>query len=487
MVSLTKQLSGNGQIRGNLSLVTFLDRPSSLTSAAVQRETFLTVFLLPEHQCLLLKQYIEDIYGVIMPRLPVSYNANLEEGTWDLTRKYANCEEDFKVYERLAVQAAKSMKTVLKLQKTQHKRMKQLEYARDRYTAASISGHGKFVSIDVECYEMDHQCVTELGIGTMRFPDGEIHTEHFLVRDYAHLRNGRFVPDMSTAFNHGTSQWIELKECGKYIHRALKGDTFEPVYLVGHDPLADIKYLERNLKCRVPPGVIIFDTRLMFSAWGGDNTLRKLSTCLEELDFDFWNLHNAGMTFYFSHLMIGNDAHYTLMAFKAMCEREKKSERRESSPELIDFIEDPVLPLSPGRAPTDQENKPRTKYIEPEVEKRPRRRRRKNKNRSQDTQNSTDVEETDEDTSVIRIVSDDTLKGKKRSKSLTMGIGLTRGPPLNKAFPPLPPTGPLPEPPVGVEPWTPPKSNHRRARSSLTEIQIDQQLIELGRSHHRRC
>jgi len=58
--------------------------------------------------------------------------------------------------------------------------------------------------------------------------------------------------------------------------------------------LADVRYLEKYLKCFLPPGVIIFDTRSMFSAFGGDKTLRKLATCLDELEIEYWNLHNAG-------------------------------------------------------------------------------------------------------------------------------------------------------------------------------------------------
>lgn len=272
----------------------FLFSSSHLIFQAVQRETLLTVFLLPEHQCLLLKQHIEDAYGISMPHLPLSYNASFSEGTWDLTHKYATCEADFQVYERLAAQATRSMKTALKLQKTQLKRMQQLEFARDKYFAASLSGQGKFVCVDVECYELDHQCITEVGIATIKFPGGEIKTEHYLIRDYAHLRNGKYVPDMANAFDHGTSEWTDLKDCAKYLLRALRGKTFEPVYLVGHDPLADVRYLEKYLNCVLPAGIIIFDTRSMFSAFGGDKTLRKLATCLDELEIEYWNLHNAG-------------------------------------------------------------------------------------------------------------------------------------------------------------------------------------------------
>ena len=66
------------------------------------------------------------------------------------------------------------------------------------------------------------------------------------------------------------------------------------MYLIGHDPMADVNFLRKGLNCTLPAGLHMIDTRMMFSAWGGDNTLHKLSVCLDELDIDYWYLHNAG-------------------------------------------------------------------------------------------------------------------------------------------------------------------------------------------------
>lgn len=185
------------------------------------------------------------------------------------------------------------MKTAQKLERTAATRNRQLDLAREKLTEAYISS-AKFVCIDIECYEFDHNCTTEIGISTMMVPGGEIESRHLLIREYAHLRNNKFVPDMADAFDHGTSEWVHLKECKRHITDAFRGEGGMPVYFIGHDPMADIKYIERNLRCPFPVGMNVFDTRLMFSAFGGDAVLRNLACCLDQLGIEYWNLHNAG-------------------------------------------------------------------------------------------------------------------------------------------------------------------------------------------------
>jgi hypothetical protein len=261
----------------------------------VHRDTHRCEYLLPEHQCLLLKQHIEDTYNITLPSLPSSFNSELWTGKWDLALKQVNSEPEFGVYTRLAKTATRSMKTAQKLERTAHTRNRQLEMARENF----VSG-GKFISIDVECYELDHNCTTELGISTLTVSTGGIggiKSRHLLIREYSHLRNNKFVPDMADAFDHGTSEWVHLKECRKFVAEALRPEGKLPVYFIGHDPMADIKYLEKNLHCPFPQGINVFDTRLMFSAFGGDRILRNLAYCLDGLDIEYWNLHNAGMFF----------------------------------------------------------------------------------------------------------------------------------------------------------------------------------------------
>src|SRR5271169_5327561 len=148
--------------------------------------------------------------------MPSSFNSELWTGKWDLTMKQVNSEPEFGVYTRLAKIATRSMKTAQKLERTAHTRNRQLEMAREKF----LEG-GKFVSIDVECYELDHNCTTEIGISTLTISKnggvGGIISRHLLIKEYSHLRNSKFVPDMADAFDHGTSEWVHLKECRKFI------------------------------------------------------------------------------------------------------------------------------------------------------------------------------------------------------------------------------------------------------------------------------
>lgn len=248
-------------------------------------ETYRCEYLLEEHQCLLLKQHIIDIYNITLPSLPSSFNSKLWTGKWDIIFKQVNSEPEFAAYTRLA-------KTAVRMQRNVY----QLELAREKFKESITSG-GKFVSIDVECFEFDHRRITELGISTIMLPGGKINSRHLLIKEYAHLRNHKFVPNRANAFDHGKSEWIHLKECTKFITEALHTTHGGPVYFIGHDPMADIKYLEQNLKYSFPEEMNIFDTRMMFSAFGGDSILRNLAHCLEELGIEHCNLHNAGTSF----------------------------------------------------------------------------------------------------------------------------------------------------------------------------------------------
>ena len=179
--------------------------------------------------------------------------------------------------------------------------------AREKYQLHLISledgggGEATFVAVDIECYELDHNCTTEVGVSTLTLPGDQIETRHFLIKEYRHLRNSKFVPDMSLNFDYGKSEWVTLKECRQIISNTLnpkkahedKGQVGQ-LYFLGHDPMADMRYLEKNLRCPLPKNMCVFDTRLMFSAFSGDSVLRKLASCLDDLGIEYWNLHNAG-------------------------------------------------------------------------------------------------------------------------------------------------------------------------------------------------
>lgn len=290
--------SGNGRTLGTSRFVRPCSPPSyHLTQLVlgIHRDTHRCEYLVPEFQCLLLKEYIQDTYGINLPPMPSSFNTELWSGRWDVTIKYVSSEPEFNLYARLAKTATRNLKTQEKLDRATRARTRQLEQAREMFA----SGHAKFVCVDIECYELDHQCTTEVGLSTLILRPatgvGGITSRHLLIREYAHLRNSKFVPDMSGAFGFGMSEWVHLRDCRRIIRETFRSEGLMPVYMIGHDPMADIRYLEKNLRCPRPQAMKVFDTRLMFSAFGGDATLRNLAACLDGLGIQYWNLHNAGI------------------------------------------------------------------------------------------------------------------------------------------------------------------------------------------------
>jgi hypothetical protein len=137
-----------------------------------------------------------------------------------------------------------------------------------------------------------------------------------------------------------------------------------------------------------------------------------------------------------------------------MCKRRKGEKLPDTPPDSPASVEDSTLPSSPSSKQSAESHVPR----------RPRRPRRQHESRCHNSHSGSHSPIGDP---ISAAIADLTLDASRsHSKPLQMGIGLARGPPLDKEFPPLPPTGPLPQPPVGVEPWRPPKGRQRRPKRS---------------------
>ena len=91
-------------------------------------------------------------------------------------------------------------------------------------TARNLVSHKRFVviSFDVEAFELDHSAILEIGWTIMDprpvLEDGSkkrvplFLDRHFCIKEYRHLKNGRYVDDRRDNFNFGTSVWASLKE-----------------------------------------------------------------------------------------------------------------------------------------------------------------------------------------------------------------------------------------------------------------------------------
>ncbi len=195
-----------------------------------------------------------------------------------------------------------------------------------------------FVSLDVECYERDHSCITEIGIATLDVRDLKglgpgkegknwreaIRPHHYLIKEYAHLRNKEFVSDASDRVEFGTSEWISYKDAPQVVAACFRtgaagvlvehgpNRSSRNIVVVGHAVEGDLNFLQgmgynarqlNNLVDTLDVGVIDRDIK-------GDTQSRALGSIIYDVNIIGWGLHNAG-----------NDAVYSLQALLAMVVR----------------------------------------------------------------------------------------------------------------------------------------------------------------------
>ncbi|KAK9367023.1 hypothetical protein V1509DRAFT_203827 [Lipomyces kononenkoae] len=167
-----------------------------------------------------------------------------------------------------------------------------------------------FVSVDIEVYELNHNCVTEIGVAVLDLRQGNTKDakpvgRHLRVKEYMHLKNGKFVDDASEKFEFGTSEILTLKQCAKEMKKIFDeyGDL---AMFVGHDGANDVRYL-RQLGIELPEEMATVDTLTLWQIHHGEDEQSSLGRLLMEYDIKSWNLHNAG-----------NDAYYTVQVLMAM-------------------------------------------------------------------------------------------------------------------------------------------------------------------------
>jgi hypothetical protein len=163
----------------------------------------------------------------------------------------------------------------------------------------------RFMTIDVEVWERDHTRVLEVG-WSIYDSCKELHLDvHCAVKEFAHLRNGRYVPDHRNNFLFGTTKWCTLKEAVEDLQKDLDDDPHTPLVLIGHDLKEDVKYVT-EVGIKLPPTVIKYDTTELWLSKGHAQKM-NLGKVLETMGLESFCLHNAG-----------NDAHYTMEVFLGM-------------------------------------------------------------------------------------------------------------------------------------------------------------------------
>ncbi|KAI8887975.1 hypothetical protein K501DRAFT_211100 [Backusella circina FSU 941] len=173
------------------------------------------------------------------------------------------------------------------------------------------------VSIDIEAYEVDHSILLEVGWSLYDSRTEKFMDQHYLVDNYRHLTNGKFVEDCKMKFMFGTSVWCSLQQVLIELRKDLDWTVERDggFVLVGHGLDSDITYLrkqkfmwpapygEETLDINSSAMIAQLNTDTIYGSTIGDlHNPPSLGRTLSLLGVDTWHLHNAG-----------NDAHYTML------------------------------------------------------------------------------------------------------------------------------------------------------------------------------
>jgi hypothetical protein len=185
-----------------------------------------------------------------------------------------------------------------------------------------------FVCVDVEAFEHDQNCITEIGISMLNTEsligttggvrninwEEKIVSKHFRIREYGHLRNKAFVKGCPADFQFGKSEWIReidvlpaIQACFTAASPVSIDNSVKRVVFVAHNVEADIKYLKQ---LGLQPLTLVndcLDTANLYQALRRQDNSTSLASTLLDLGIAAKYLHNAG-----------NDARYTLQAMLVM-------------------------------------------------------------------------------------------------------------------------------------------------------------------------
>ncbi|MDV2081235.1 hypothetical protein [Marinobacter xestospongiae] len=107
----------------------------------------------------------------------------------------------------------------------------------------------QIIGIDCEMFEYDHSKTTEIGLGYLT--KSGVKSEHIIISDFYHLRNGDRVPDNKDNFIFGKSKIMSWLKAESYIKNKFKDSK----YVFGHALKGDLSQL--GVKS---PGQSRFDT-----------------------------------------------------------------------------------------------------------------------------------------------------------------------------------------------------------------------------------
>ncbi|ANB15443.1 Gfd2p [Sugiyamaella lignohabitans] len=222
----------------------------------------------------------------------------------------------------------------------------------------SISAGDILISVDMECWERNNTKMTEVGVsvydGTKASSSlvGRMRNEHYIIKEFLRMRNGRFVEDNKFNYLLGKSKIQTLPECQKSFKNLVmeceqRASQFgSRVLFVGHGVKADFTmlrryefYLGQDLGDKDPD---YFDT---YDIWQlSDHEFGALGKVLKYLKINHGALHNAG-----------NDAYFTMLLGLCLCNNAFRETHNLNNPELRKLLE--ALVDRSSTVPTEELNR----------------------------------------------------------------------------------------------------------------------------------
>ncbi|KAJ9075120.1 hypothetical protein DSO57_1039255 [Entomophthora muscae] len=161
-------------------------------------------------------------------------------------------------------------------------------------------------AVDVESFEKNHSIILELGWIIFDVLNQRFYNRHIVIKEYQHVRNYKYVPDCKDKFMFGKSEFLSEEEAKRVLQNEI--DTLAPnLAMICHGLSSELKYFQKmGLRLR---HTYEFDTNeLHHSLFNDHGKTISLLNLLNKYNIESQYLHNAG-----------NDAHYTLLVFLAMC------------------------------------------------------------------------------------------------------------------------------------------------------------------------
>jgi DNA polymerase III epsilon subunit-like protein len=156
------------------------------------------------------------------------------------------------------------------------------------------------IAVDFELYEHNHDKIIEVGFTTYDKNTKTFESTHFIVEEYEHLNNGRYVPNNKWRFLYGSSKVVPLDDAMECLAYEMSCSYM----LVGHGMREDLRVIGKYM-----PDVSDwrrFDTQTIFKTLH-PNVSPSLKNMNHALGIKCQHLHNAG-----------NDARCTLEGFIKM-------------------------------------------------------------------------------------------------------------------------------------------------------------------------